>query len=116
MIQNPNPIETNVEQIYEFEQSRTLFKRALNVIPGGIYGSKSPGFVVPGSYPYYFERGKGAYLWDVDGNKFIDYLCGFGSMLFGYGYDPVDEVAMAQYPKGNLLNQPGTVMVVRRSE
>ena len=96
---------------YTYKNSKALFKRALNVIPGGIYGSKSPGFVVPGAFPYYFEKGKGAYLWDVDGNKFIDYLCGFGSMLFGYGYDPVDEVAMVQYPKGNLLNQPGPIMV-----
>jgi hypothetical protein len=41
---------------FQFEKSMVLFKRAASVIPGGIYGTKTPGFVVPGSYPYFFVR------------------------------------------------------------
>ena len=71
-----------------FAKSVEWFRRAEAVIPGGVYGSKSPGFVVPGSFPYYFERGEGCRLYDVDGNEFIDYMCGYGSQILGYGYDP----------------------------
>jgi len=72
-----------------FTKSIELFKKATKVIPGGIYGPKGPGFVVPGSFPYYFTRGKGCRLWDIDGNEYIDYMCGYGSQILGYCYDPV---------------------------
>jgi glutamate-1-semialdehyde 2,1-aminomutase len=68
-----------------YAKSKALFERAARVIPGGIYGSKSPGFLVPGSYPYYLDRAKGSHMWDIDGNEFIDYLCGYGSQIVGYG-------------------------------
>ncbi|MBI9101753.1 MAG: aminotransferase class III-fold pyridoxal phosphate-dependent enzyme [Spirochaetales bacterium] len=96
---------------YKFDTSIELFKRAADVIPGGIYGSKAPGFVIPGSYPYYFKRGKGCRLWDVDDNEYIDFLCGYGSQILGYGYDSVDEVAARQMRAGDLLNGPQPLMV-----
>ncbi len=94
-----------------FQKSVEWFRRAADVIPGGIYGSKSPGFVVPGSFPYYFERGEGCRLYDVDGNEFIDYMCGYGSQILGYGYDPVLKAGFDRMKKGDLLTSPSPVMV-----
>ena len=96
---------------YTYRNSLDLYKRAIRVIPGGIYGPKNPGFVVPGSYPYYFSHAKGCRFTDADGNEFIDFMCGYGSQLLGYGYDPVEEKAAAQLRKGDLLNGPAPVMV-----
>ena len=94
-----------------FRQSVEWFRRAEKVIPGGIYGSKSPGFVVPGSFPYYFDRGEGCRLYDVDGNEFIDYMCGYGSQILGYGYQPVLDAGFDRLKKGDLLTSPSPVMV-----
>ena len=94
-----------------FARSVGLFRRAEQVIPGGIYGSKSPAFVVPGSYPYFFDRGEGCRLYDVDGNEFIDYLCGYGSQILGYGYDPVLRKGYERLAHGDLLTGPSLIMV-----
>jgi glutamate-1-semialdehyde 2,1-aminomutase len=92
-------------------RSLGLFERAAKVIPGGIYGSKAPGFLVPGSYPMYMERAKGCRMWDADGNEYIDYLCGYGSQIVGYGNEKVDAAATARIRDGDLLDQPSPVMV-----
>ncbi|MBN2627567.1 MAG: aminotransferase class III-fold pyridoxal phosphate-dependent enzyme [Spirochaetales bacterium] len=94
-----------------YKESQCLYKRAIECIPGGIYGSKSPGFTVPGQFPYFFTEGEGCRIKDADGNSYIDYLCGFGSMILGFGNSRVDDPAAAQLRKGDLLNQPAPVMV-----
>jgi glutamate-1-semialdehyde 2,1-aminomutase len=94
-----------------FSRSRELFERAAKVIPGGIYGSKAPGFLVPGSYPYYLESAKGCRMRDADGNEYIDYLCGYGSQIVGYGNEAVDRPALERIARGDLLDQPSPVMV-----
>ena len=91
--------------------SQDLYDRGAAVIPGGIYGSKSPGFTVPGRFPYYFTEGEGCRITDADGHSYIDYLCGFGSMILGFGNPVVDNPAIAQLRRGDLLNQPGPPMV-----
>ncbi len=101
---------------FQFEKSMVLFKRAASVIPGGIYGTKSPGFVVPGSYPYFFVRGEGSRLWDCDGNEYIDFLCGYGSQILGYGNSAVDDPAIRQLRSGDLLDQPSPAMVTLAEE
>jgi len=92
-------------------RSCALFERAARVIPGGIYGSKSPGFLVPGSYPIYIERARGSRMWDADGNEYIDYLCGYGSQLVGYGNEAVDEATCSRIRSGDLLDQPAPLMI-----
>ena len=94
-----------------YEKGQNLYHRAAAVIPGGIYGSKSPGFTVPGRFPYYFTEASGGRITDADGNQYIDYLCGFGSMILGFGNPVVDDPAISQLRKGDLLNQPGPEMV-----
>jgi glutamate-1-semialdehyde 2,1-aminomutase len=94
-----------------FAVSMAYFERAAKVIPGGIYGSKSPGFLVPGHFPYYLSRAQGSRIYDADGNEFIDYLCGYGSQIVGYGNPAVDGQALEQARRGDLLNQPHPAMV-----
>jgi glutamate-1-semialdehyde 2,1-aminomutase len=64
--------------IYTFDKSMELIRRAMNVIPAGIYGHLGPaeGCHIPiDAYPKYCDHAKGAYFWDVDGNRFIYYMC-----------------------------------------
>ena len=96
---------------YRFERSQNLLARAVKVIPRGIYGTKSPALVVPGSFPYYTDRGSGCRFHDVDGNEYIDYLCGFGSSLLGYADPVVDHAAETELRRGFSFNTPCEQMV-----
>lgn len=94
-----------------FARSRGVFERAVRVIPGGIYGTKSPGFLIPGKFPYYIESASGSRIVDADGNVFVDYLCGFGSQIVGYGNPAVERAGSERSARGDLLNQPSPLMV-----
>ncbi len=94
-----------------FEKSKEYFLRAAKVIPGAIYGHQTPAITVPGSFPYYAVRGEGAYYWDVDGNRYIDYMCAYGPMVTGYGNKVVEEAAQKELAKGNCYNHPTPLMV-----
>ena len=97
---------------YEYPESRALFKRAVKVIPCGIYGHYSPAPCVPvADYPFYSVRGKGAHFWDADGNEFIDYMCAFGPMILGYANPVVDEAYQAQVKTGNTVTCASPLMV-----
>ncbi len=52
----------------------------------------------------YFERGKGARIWDVDGHEYVDFLLAFGAFLLGYADEEVDRAAFEQASRGNLLS------------
>ena len=97
--------------LYEFNRSQELFARAAQVIPNGIYGHQTPLVLVPGSYPYFFERGQGAHVWDVDGNEYIDYICSYGPIVLGHRHPKVEEAALAQMRKGNCFNGPTELWV-----
>ncbi|NLV46389.1 MAG: aminotransferase class III-fold pyridoxal phosphate-dependent enzyme [Candidatus Hydrogenedentes bacterium] len=82
---------------YTYENSTAWFKRAVKVIPCGIYGHFSPAPCVPvDAYPFFSEQARGARFWDVDGNEFIDYMCAYGPMVLGYGHPAVDEAYLKQ--------------------
>ena len=94
-----------------FERSDALFRRAARVIPRGIYGTRGPLLVVPGSYPLFAARGRGAHYWDADGNRYIDYLCGFGASVLGYADAAVDAAARAADGAGFGFNHPTAALV-----
>ncbi len=96
---------------YSFDASQELFSRAVKVIPNGIYGHTSPALTVPGSYPYYAVRAEGAHYWDMDGNRYIDWMCAYGPMALGYNHPKVEEAATRQRELGDTLNHPAPVMV-----
>src|SRR5262245_1614209 len=94
-----------------YRETRGLFERALRVVPGGIYGHQSPRMLVPDAYPYFFTRGAGAHVWDVDGNEYIDLMCSYGPIVLGHNHPRVDEAAARQAAEGRCFNGPGAVWV-----
>ncbi len=95
----------------ELSQTFSLFERAMKVVPGGIYGHQTPALLVPGSYPYFFARGEGSHVWDVDGNEYIDYMCSYGPIVVGHRHPAVEEAALAQMRLGNCFNSPSPLWV-----
>ncbi len=91
-------------------EDKALRERAYAVIPNGMYGHQSVA-LLPDGYPQFFGRAEGAYLWDVDGNRYLDYLCGYGPNLFGYGQADIDGAYVAQLKRGDTMTGPGAVMV-----
>jgi len=92
--------------LYSFPKSNKLFERAAARIPGGIPGHQSPALTVPGAFPYFAERAQGCRYWDVDGNEFIDFMCGYGPIVLGYNHPKVEAAAAAQRERGFCFNHP----------
>jgi len=98
--------------IDRYPESQALFRRAVKVIPGGIYGHLNPGLLVPPSaYPFYTAQARGARFRDVDGNEFIDYICAYGHMVTGYGAAHVEAAAENQRRPGDCTTGASPVMV-----
>lgn len=71
-----------------YEQSNKLFDQAKNVIPGGV-NSPVRAFKSVGGTPVFMKSARGAYLYDVDSNRYIDYINSWGPMIMGHAYEPV---------------------------
>ncbi|MGV9796786.1 aminotransferase class III-fold pyridoxal phosphate-dependent enzyme [Mycobacterium sp. NPDC003449] len=87
-------------------------ERAAKVIPAGMYGhmrAHTPH--MPQSYPQFWSRGEGVYAWDVDDNRFIDFMCSFGPMLLGHRNPVVEAAAQQQAQLGDALSGPSPRMV-----
>lgn len=74
--------------MYSYQQSEKLFKRAQLTIPGGV-NSPVRAFKSVGGNPVFMKSAKGAYLFDVDGNKYIDYISSWGPMILGHCHEEV---------------------------
>ena len=70
--------------------SQSLFNRAQQSIPGGV-NSPVRAFKSVGGSPLFMKKAKGAYLYDADGNRYIDYIASWGPMILGHAYGPVVE-------------------------
>jgi glutamate-1-semialdehyde 2,1-aminomutase len=66
---------------------------------------------LPAGYPQFFAQAKGARVTDVDGNEYIDFMCGFGPMILGYNDPDVEAAADAQRGRMDMANGPAEVMV-----
>lgn len=77
-------------------KSLQLFEEALTLVPGGVLGARKPTDFIVGEYPIFLESGKGCRLTDVDGNDFIDFLCGYGPVILGYRETEVDDAVYQQ--------------------
>lgn len=87
-----------------------LRERAARVIPNGMYGHEST-VLLPASFPQFFSRAKGAYIWDADDNRYLDFMCAYGPSLLGYGDERVEQAALAQLRQGDTLTGPSPLMV-----
>ena len=77
-------------------RSLELFDEAIKLVPGGVLGARKPSDFIEGEYPIFLEFGKGSRLTDVDGNEYIDFLCGYGPIILGYREGEVDEAVIKQ--------------------
>ncbi|HEY6192901.1 MAG TPA: glutamate-1-semialdehyde 2,1-aminomutase [Bacteroidota bacterium] len=86
-------------------KSDKLFKRAKNVLPGGV-NSPVRAFKSVGLNPLFIARAKNASLWDADGNKFIDYVGSWGPMILGHAHPPVIRAVQRAAKQGTSFGAP----------
>jgi glutamate-1-semialdehyde 2,1-aminomutase len=77
------------------ERSKRLFERAQQAIPGGV-NSPVRAFKSVGGTPLFISKAKGAYLYDADNNRYIDYISSWGPMILGHAYEPVVKAIQEQ--------------------
>ena len=92
----------------QYKRSSELFKQAQQVLPGGV-NSPVRAFNAVGGTPIFVEKAQGAYLYDADGNKLIDYIASWGPLLFGHAYAPVIEAVTQRAKKGTSFGMPTEV-------
>ena len=85
--------------------SDRLFERAARVIPGGV-NSPVRSFRSVGRHPVFVDRGEGAYVWDVDGNRMIDFVQSYGASLLGHAHPAVVEAVRRAAGRGTTFGAP----------
>lgn len=88
-----------MESKLNLEKSERFYKRAQDLIPGGMLGIRRPYNFVPGEYPVFFEQAKGGRVIDVDGNEYIDMLCSYGPIIIGHREKEIDNAVVEQIKK-----------------
>ena len=86
-------------------RSEELYARALSLIPGGV-NSPVRAFGSVGGTPRFIERGEGAYLIDVDGNRYVDLVQSWGALLFGHAAPEIVDAATAAAARGTSFGAP----------
>ncbi|WP_203363843.1 glutamate-1-semialdehyde 2,1-aminomutase [Bacillus sp. REN10] len=89
-----------------FSKSEQLHKEALEHIVGGVNSPSRSYKAVGGGSPVAMERGQGAYFWDVDGNKYIDYLAAYGPIITGHAHPHITEAIKKAAENGVLFGTP----------
>lgn len=88
-----------------YQRSSALFAQAEKVIPGGVNSPVRAFSAVDGT-PIFIEKAKGAYLYDADGNAYIDYINSWGPMILGHAYQPVVDAVIAKAKLGTSFGTP----------
>ncbi|WP_425234507.1 glutamate-1-semialdehyde 2,1-aminomutase [Ulvibacterium sp.] len=88
-----------------YQRSSTLFAEAKKYIPGGV-NSPVRAFKAVGGDPIFVKEAKGAYLYDEDGNRLIDYIASWGPLILGHAYAPVVDAVIDKAKKGTSFGMP----------
>ncbi|MDP8938051.1 MAG: aminotransferase class III-fold pyridoxal phosphate-dependent enzyme, partial [Actinomycetota bacterium] len=83
----------------------SLFERAQRRIPGGV-NSPVRAFRSVGGTPYFVTRGEGAYVWDVEGRRYVDYVQSYGASILGHAHPEVVEAVRAAAGRGTTYGAP----------
>jgi glutamate-1-semialdehyde 2,1-aminomutase len=86
-------------------KSEAAFRRAKQLIPGGV-NSPARAFGAVGGEPVFFTTGQGAYLWDLDGNRYIDYIGSWGPMILGHGHPAITAALEEVLRRGTSFGAP----------
>ncbi len=87
-------------------KSEVIYKEALEHIVGGVNSPSRSYKAVGGGAPIVMERGKGAYFYDVDGNRYIDYLAAYGPIITGFGHPHIAQAISKAAETGVLFGTP----------
>jgi glutamate-1-semialdehyde 2,1-aminomutase len=87
------------------DKSKTAFERAKRLMPGGV-NSPARAFGGVGGEPIFFARGEGAYLYDLDGNRYIDYVGSWGPLILGHAHPDVTTAVMRAATCGTSFGAP----------
>ena len=86
----------------QFDKSRRLYDQAVDLVAGGV--SSQFRAHEPAGFPLFFDRAKGSYMWDVDGNKCIDYVMGLGPNLFGHAPEFIIQYVHEEIQRGFVFS------------
>src|SRR5207253_11359057 len=86
-------------------RSQDAYQRACRVIPGGV-NSPARAFGGVGGQPLVISRGEGAYLFDVDGNQYLDYVASWGPLILGHAHPRVVRAVEAALRRGTSFGAP----------
>jgi glutamate-1-semialdehyde 2,1-aminomutase len=92
------------------QTSRDLFQQAQSVLPGGV-DSPVRAFRAVGGQPLFIERGEGPYLYDVDGNRFIDYVLSWGPLILGHAHPEVVSAVQEAATRGTSYGAPSPLEI-----
>ncbi len=90
----------------DFSNSEKLYKEAQEHIVGGVNSPSRAYKAVGGGAPVFMEKAQGAYFWDVDGNKYIDYLAAYGPIITGHAHPHITEAISKAAANGTLYGTP----------
>jgi len=96
------------------EKSRALFERAQRLMPGGV-NSPVRAFRAVGGTPFFVARGEDCFLWDVDGNRYVDFVCSWGALILGHAHPEVVAAVKAAVERGTTYGAP-TELELRLAE
>src|SRR5512136_3606 len=86
-------------------KSISLFQQAQNLFPGGV-NSPVRAFCAVGGQPLFIDHGEGPYLYDVDGNRYIDYVLSWGPLISGHAHPKVVEAIQQAAAQGTSFGAP----------
>jgi glutamate-1-semialdehyde 2,1-aminomutase len=90
------------------EKSAQHHREAMEYIVGGVNSPSRSFKAVGGAHPIYMERAEGAYFWDLDGNRYIDYLGAYGPIITGHAHPHIQKAIVEQTAHGTLYGTPTT--------
>ncbi|MEN9638707.1 MAG: glutamate-semialdehyde--aminomutase [Bacteroidota bacterium] len=85
--------------------SQSLFEKAKTLFPGGV-NSPVRAFKSVGGHPLFFAKGEGAYVWDEDDNKYLDFCCSWGPLILGHAHPHVVKAITETAAKGSSFGAP----------
>lgn len=91
-----------------YQRSSALFAEALRYIPGGV-NSPVRAFKAVGGHPVFVKEAMGAYFFDEDGNRYIDYIASWGPLILGHAYEPVIKAITEKARKGTSFGMPTSI-------
>jgi glutamate-1-semialdehyde 2,1-aminomutase len=88
------------------QRSEQLYREALDVIIGGVNSPSRSFRAVGGGAPVFMKKARGAYFWDEDGNRYIDYLAAFGPVILGHAHPAVTQAIVEAAADGAVFGTP----------